>query len=223
MRRCLLALGIFFLVWSGGALLMREPTGGAEHAPASRAVEAALVELGPDVGMGLGPKDPSLVVRVFGDYECPACARLDAVAGRRLREWAQADRLRYVYHHAPLSVHRRGRAAAAAAYCAWRAGQGWEMHALLYDRRGEWSVGRAPTERFRRYADEIGIDPDEFLRCLARPETLERVEGDLRLARDLDIGGVPRVVVDGHLLAELRRPGELIDTVAAKMGNGSGR
>jgi len=64
-------------------------------------IGAAVAERAADAGVAIGPADAAIVVRVFSDFQCPACRRLDAEAGVVLRRWAADGLIRYVHIHAP--------------------------------------------------------------------------------------------------------------------------
>src|SRR5690606_3964472 len=137
----------------------------------------------------------------------------EAEVGAPLRRWAAAGLVRYVHIHAPLRAHRRGPAAAAASYCAARAGKAWDMHRLLTERLAEWTHGEPPERRFVAYARTLGIDTAAFGTCLADPAIAEQVRHDREAARALAPDRVPTVYVNDVLIDGLRRPDRLLDHV----------
>src|ERR1700689_5414982 len=79
-----------------------------------------------------GPEDAPYTLVEYGDYECPDCGRLSAILGDLQRDIA--SRLRIVFRHYPLSgIHHHAQQAAEAAGVQ---GKFWEMHTLLFERRG---------------------------------------------------------------------------------------
>ena len=125
-----------------------------DHAPSrgvtSTPVASAHLATIDSAGLSTGPFDSRVVVRILGDYECGACQKFDATAGRELRELAASESLRYAYIHAPLRVHRRGTLAAAAMYCAADQDKGWALHEVLYERAAEWAGGEPARFRFEQ-------------------------------------------------------------------------
>lgn len=176
-------------------------------------IGAAVAERAADAGVAIGPADAAIVVRVFSDFQCPACRRLDAEAGVVLRRWAADGLIRYVHIHAPLPAHRRGPAAAAASHCAARAGRPWDMHRMLADRLPEWTQGEPPEPRFVTYAHALGLDTTTFALCLTDPATAEQVQRDRAAARALAPDRVPVVYVNEALIEGLRDPAQLVDHV----------
>lgn len=53
---------------------------------------------------------------------------------------------------------------------------------------------------------EVGLDRDRVVSHLADPASRESVIYDERLARDLGLGGVPSVIIDGHFLFSGAQP-----------------
>lgn len=175
-----------------------------DHAP-SRAVTStpvasthlATIDSG---GLSTGPLDARVVVRILGDYECGACRKLDATAGRELRELAASESLRYAYIHAPLRVHRRGALAAAAMYCAAEQDKAWALHEVLYERAAEWAAGEPAKLRFEQYATELGLDADRLSACIESPGTRGRVQQDNRAATAAGQAYVPVVMINDRIV-----------------------
>jgi protein-disulfide isomerase len=153
-----------------------------------------------NAGMAAGPAGAVRVLRVFGDYECPACRELERVAGDTLRALAERGAIRFVYHHAPLRGHRRGPAAAAAAYCATDAGAGWEAHAALYDSAPDWGTGPDGEARLIRSLVPAVGDTAGLRDCMKGAATSQRVAADREAAESLGIREVPTVLLGDRRL-----------------------
>jgi protein-disulfide isomerase len=140
-----------------------------------------------------GPRDASVILE-YGDYECP-------YSRRAFREIERVEdeldgRVRFAFRHFPLTdIHPHALAASAAAEAAARQGRFWEMHSLLFHRQKALEV-----DDLRRYAVELGLDPDRFDRDMAGDDVIARIR------RDVDSGlatgqvqGTPTLFVDGVL------------------------
>ncbi len=198
---------------AAAAAALHTAIGGGHEPIRTVHIGSAVAEHAAPAGVAAGPADAAVVVRVFSDFQCPACRRLDAEAGALLRRWAADGLVRYVHIHAPLRVHRRGPAAAAASHCAARAGRAWDMHRLLTEHLTEWTRGEPPERRFVAYAHALGLDTAAFARCLADPITTDRVQRDRAAARVLAPDRVPTVYVNDVLIDGLRHPDQLVDHV----------
>jgi Na+/H+ antiporter NhaA len=179
-----LATGVGWLAFRVAALVLGE---GDADLPRS---------LDRDVDVGRdhvrGPVDAPLTLVEYGDFECPFCAKATGVA-RELRE-RLGDDLRYVFRHLPLAdVHPRAELAARAAVAADAQGRFWEMHDMLFAHHEHLDY-----EDLVGYADDIGLDVDDFLRALDAEETDARVRDDVASAEASGARGTPTFFVGGR-------------------------
>jgi len=179
---------------AGSAL--RSWSGDVRAEPGVAPVERVPREAG--LSLGGGPGAP--VLRVFGDYECPACASFERVAGDSLRALAGRGAIRLVYHHAPLRSHRRGPRAAAIAYCAADAGAGWVAHAALYESAADWGTGSAGEEKLLRVLAPAVTDTAALRACVHGGSAARRVAADREAADALNVREVPAVFLDDRRL-----------------------
>jgi protein-disulfide isomerase len=104
----------------------------------------------------------------YGDYECPYCARADAL----LRELP----VRRVFRHFPVvSKHPRARVLAEAAEAAALQGAYWEFHDSLYA-----DQGRLDDPHLWARCEALGLDLDRFQADRRDPAIAERVRRDVR-------------------------------------------
>lgn len=163
-----------------------------------------------------GPAAGAPVLRIFGDYECPACRALEREAGDTLRSLAAAGRLTLIYHHAPLRTHWRGAVAAEVAYCAAIAGQGSAAHRALLQRTMEWSGASDPAADLLIAPSFPAPAADSVRACLRRGAVRDAVARDRRLAVALGVDAVPTLVLDGARL-EFRSWAALVKHVTRRV------
>src|SRR3712207_5430207 len=138
-----------------------------------------------------GPKDASVTLVQYGDYECPYCGQVHPVL-KELQERA-GERLCFIFRHFPLdSVHPRARRAAQAAEAAASQGRFREMHDLLYE-----SYGELGEEDLMRYAVEVGLDQLRFEEDLANDHHAWRIEEDRLGGTRAGVQGTPAFFVNG--------------------------
>ncbi|MFK5635413.1 MULTISPECIES: Na+/H+ antiporter NhaA [unclassified Ornithinimicrobium] len=143
----------------------------------------------PAVDHVLGPVDAPLTLVEYGDFECPFCAQTTGVA-RELRQ-RFGDELRYVFRHLPLAdVHPSAELAARAALAADRQDSFWEMHDLLFQHQDALA-----EEELVGYAQDLGLDVDEFMRDLDDPDVHQRVRDDVASAEASGARGTPTFFV----------------------------
>ncbi|MCA9651476.1 MAG: thioredoxin domain-containing protein [Myxococcales bacterium] len=151
-----------------------------------------------------GAADAPVEVVMFFDFECPYCRRAwEQEVGVLVR--SQPDGVRLGVRQLPLEIHPSARGAALAALAAGRQGRFWAMFDRLVAHDAKTSLGRSD---FEAYAEQIGLDPAQFLRDLDDPALAQQVEADTALADRLGIGGTPGFFVNGRYLSGFS-PGSL--------------
>ncbi|MGD2218202.1 MAG: thioredoxin domain-containing protein [Gemmatimonadales bacterium] len=159
----------------------------------------------------LGSSDAPVELAIYSDFECPHCrnfalAALPAIAAEFVDRGLV--RIRYVYF--PLAaLHRNAVSSAKAAHCAGVAGRFWAYHDYLYVRQPEWSGAAVPDSLWIAYAENLGLEPQEFADCLSAPETLAQIESDVRKALNSGATGTPTIVLGGRSLVDLASYEEL--------------
>ena len=144
----------------------------------------------------------------FLDFECPSCAALHPTIDALQEEYG--DEVTFVVRHLPL--HTSSVNAARAAEAAGAQGEFEAMYDVLFQRQGEWAGQSDPEEqRFFDYAEELGLDMDQFRADYDDPATLERIEQSEADARALGVTGTPTMFMDGEEL----EPETIQDLVAS--------
>lgn len=114
---------------------------------------------------------------------------------------ARKDEIRFVYRHFPLTFHDKAALTAEAAEAAGAQGAFWEMHDLLFERYSEWA-SLSPsqmTDVLVGYAEEIGIDAEQFRRDLEEHTYQHKVQESLDGAEMLNLPGTPTFFVNGRM------------------------
>lgn len=171
-----------------------------------------IVEIADDDAF-LGPRDAKVTVVEFSDFECPYCA---AAAGTyqllidrfksqdptwepavpKLKELAKEGKIKFVYRDFPLNIHRNAQKAAEAAECAGEQGKFWEMHDKLFEEGVDGGV-----QSFKQFAQDLGLNSDEFNECLDSEKMASEVRKDLEDGSSLGISGTPGFIVNRNLIS----------------------
>lgn len=138
----------------------------------------------------IGPESALVTIVMFGGYQCPYCARVQAVLDEVFALYG--DDVRLVYKHNPLSFHENSMPAALASVAAQNQGAFEEFHARLYAKPDQLS-----RATYLDYARELGLDLDRFAADMDASESRARVEADLALAERLVATGTPMFFIDG--------------------------
>ncbi|MGB1700515.1 MAG: DsbA family protein, partial [Nannocystaceae bacterium] len=138
----------------------------------------------------LGPVDAPVTIVVFGDFQCPFCARghqtLRAIKDR------YGDQIRLVYKHFPLPGHPAAIPAARASMVANAQGKFWQFHDALYETGARFSA-----EDLREIGMRVALEG-------AADAWTESKEFDAQIKRDIELGmtlgvtGTPTSFVNGR-------------------------
>lgn len=166
------------------------------------------------VERALGEKDAPVQVVVFGDFQEPNTAKLDAM----LRGWigSNAKPIRYVFRHfpgtsacnpqVPRVIFEHGCRAAQAAEAAGVIGGDasyWAMHAWLMDNPKPMT-----PDAVRNGAAAIGLDADAVAQAMNAPAVQAAIQEDVAAAARYGVGVIPCVFVNGKFVPRWIREGD---------------
>lgn len=140
-----------------------------------------------------GPAKAPVTVVEFSDFQCPFCARSQAVLQQI--QGVYGDKVRLVFKHLPLDMHKDARGAAEASLCAADQGKFWELHDWMFA-----NINQLAKPQLIAQATALGLDVDRFTRCLTEGEKADEVNADMMAARELGITGTPAFVVNGRMV-----------------------
>jgi protein-disulfide isomerase len=133
-----------------------------------------------------GPAEAPLVV-VYGDYECPFCAALEA----RL----EGARLRVAFRHFPVRAgHPRAQPAACAAEAAAEQGAFWAMHDALFA-----DPARLEDPHLWARAERLGLDVDRFEADRRSAAIAARVQESFRGGVRAGVATTPTLFAGGKM------------------------
>lgn len=142
-----------------------------------------------------GNPDATVTLTEYSDFECPACAAFQPVLNDIMTEFG--DKLKIEFKHFPLPIHSLAIPAARAAEAAGQQGKFFEFHDALFANQTAWSKSANPMVNFMQYAEEIGLDTDQFKRQYGSSLLRDRVQSELLAARDLNLTGTPTFFLNG--------------------------
>jgi predicted DsbA family dithiol-disulfide isomerase len=140
-----------------------------------------------------GPKNPSVTLIEFADYECPYCQKVAPDVKKLKADFG--DKLTLTYKDFPLPMHARAEKAAEATRCASKQGKYWELHDEIF-RSKELDV-----DQLKAQARALKLDATEFDKCLDSGEEAAVVETDRKEGARLGINGTPAFFINGHFLS----------------------
>ena len=145
-------------------------------------------EIGVADAFAKGGAGARVVVVEFSDFQCPFCARHAKQTLPQIeREYVDSGKVRYVMRHLPLeAIHPDALRAAAAAECAGEQGKYWQMHERLFGNQQALSAAD-----LARYAQESGVEPAAFQKCVDADTHGAKIRRDLADAQAAGITGTP--------------------------------
>lgn len=140
-----------------------------------------------------GPAKAAVTLVEFSDFQCPYCASSKTTMAQI--QSVYGDKVRFVFKHFPLNMHKDARRAAEASLCAADQGKFWELHDWMFAHPKQLSE-RELVEQARA----LGLDGERFQRCLAGGEKGKMIAADMAAALGLGITGTPAFVINGRLV-----------------------
>lgn len=138
-----------------------------------------------------GSRDAPVSLVEYGDYECPYCGKAYWEV-KRVQE-VLGERLCFVFRNFPLTqLHPHALEASEAAEAAAMQGRFWQMHNLLFENQQALD-----EESLLAYADEVGLDLDQFALDLQEHRFLQRIERDLKEGTRSGVHGTPTFFLNG--------------------------
>jgi len=149
-------------------------------------------------GKSKGDPAAPVVVEVWADFQCPACRAFTLGPERRLEETLIADgRVRLVWRHfaflGPESLW-----AAEAAECAAEQGRFWAYHDKLFIEQAGENRGTFSKANLKRFAAELGLQPDAFQACLDQERYAAQVQGETDEGRRKGVRATPTIFISNQ-------------------------
>ncbi|MBI2873494.1 MAG: DsbA family protein [Firmicutes bacterium] len=153
----------------------------------------------PVEGMSRGETGAPVTIEVYSDFQCPWCRRAAQEVQPILDErYIATGKARMVYRHFPF-LGMESVWAAEAATCASNQGAFWSYHDLLFANQQGENRGVFQQERLKEFAGRLGLERNEFDRCLDSRETLELVRRDFELGKAAGVQGTPTFFINGKV------------------------
>lgn len=182
--------------------------------------EPPSLEVAADSYRSMGQADAPVVITMFSDYQCPACAQVETqLMPAIIERYVDTGQARLVFREFPLSsIHPNAQKAAEAAVCAGEQDMYWEMHDELFATRGEWADEEDPSAQLKELAGRLGLDERAFAQCLDSGQAAPVVEAELLAGQMMGVNATPYFFVGSLPIRGGQSPdvfGLLIEYVAA--------
>jgi protein-disulfide isomerase len=153
-------------------------------------------------GRTMGNPDAPVVIDVFEDFQCSACATYTfEIEKQIIDELIPTGNVYYVFHQYPflddrISVKESDQAANAS-MCALEQGRFWDYHDMLYANQSGENASAYSDKRLIAFAEALGLDSKAFETCLEESRYQAEIDQDLAKGAELGVTGTPSVFVNG--------------------------
>jgi protein-disulfide isomerase len=121
-------------------------------------------------------------------------------------------KVRIVWKHLPLDMHKNAMGAHMAAVAAEKQGRFWEFHDKLFANQKELTL-----DAYKRYARELKLDVARFEKDLADLENKKRIDADKAEATAMGVSGTPGFFVNGRYLSGAKPFEEFAKVINAEL------
>lgn len=198
--RWILFILVCVVLLGGLVLLTKKDKVNVDNQDASKAVSQTKTSIGDHV---YGENSSSVVLIEYGDFQCPACG--GAFPQLKTIKETYKDKIAFIFRNFPLTtIHPNALAAATAAEAAGLQGKFWEMHDALYENQTAWSDIEASkrTDSFAGFAQDIGLNVDQFKKDLSDPRINTKISRDRSFAGKLNVSGTPTLFIGDQKLTD---------------------
>lgn len=150
-----------------------------------------------------GGKGAKVSLIEYSDLQCPACAAYYPAVKQLTEEFGGS--VLFVYRHFPLrTIHFNSQLASQATEAAGLQGKFWEMHDLLFENQEKWAKENDPKVLFEKYAEELGLNLDQFREDLISDKVKQEIEKDYQSGLNAKVNATPTFFLNG---AKIPNPG----------------
>lgn len=149
----------------------------------------------------MGNPDAPVKIIVYSDFQCIYCMYYwKDTEPQIIENYVTSGQVYYEYYSYGDFLGPESATAAEAAYCAADQGKFWEYHDILFLNWAGEGSGDFSLNRFRGYADALGLNVKEFSDCLENGKYKSRVGQDVTDAQTNDVRATPSFLINGKLV-----------------------
>jgi len=145
----------------------------------------------------LGDPNAPITLVEFGDYQCFFCNKFfHETEASILSNYVDTGKVKLIFKDFTI-IGPDSILAAQATHCANDQGKFWDFHNILYNKWDGENNGWASLENLLSFAEEVGLDIDQFTNCMTDEKYLPLVTASNQDARALGLTGTPGFFVIG--------------------------
>lgn len=190
----IIAVFLAFGTFNDSPELVVAPTPKIQEVGPTKITAATFMENGSPI---LGDPNAPITMVEFGDYQCFFCNKFfhdteDAL----LKNYVETGKVKVIFKDFTI-IGADSIAAANAAHCASDQGKFWEYHDTLYNHWTGENNGWASSDNLLQFAGELGLDTDEFSKCMTDSKYAQNIVNSNQDAKDLGLTGTPAFFIIG--------------------------
>ena len=139
----------------------------------------------------LGNMNAPLTMIEFGDYQCTYCKKFfHETEGSIIENYVETGKVKIIFKDF-IVVGSDSTNAANAAHCANDQKMFWMYHSILYNNWDGEDTGWASVERLHEFANNLGLDMNEFSECMSESKWEELVNSSQADGRIIGVTATP--------------------------------
>ncbi|MDC0063912.1 thioredoxin domain-containing protein [Candidatus Nitrosopelagicus sp.] len=170
----------------------------------------------------MGNPNAKITIVEFGDYQCTFCYKFhDETMKKITDDYIKTNNVNFIYKDFPLNGEQ-SIFASEAVYCAEKQNKFWEYHNTLYDNWGGENTGWITENVLLGFARDIGLNLDDFSKCLEKSEFRQKVLDNEQFGREIGINATPSFLIfnDNEIYRIIgAQPFEKFEHAIQKLGN----
>jgi protein-disulfide isomerase len=156
--------------------------------------ESAVADL-PSRRPVLGSAQATVVIREFGDFQCPSCGAFARLIEPQIKAAYIDTGIARLEWHDFAWIGRESRDAANAARCAGDQDRFWEYHDLLYRSQSGENQGAFVKSRLKAMGAQLGLEAGAFNSCVDGDGHAGAVQSDFSDVRSKGFNATPTFLV----------------------------
>ncbi|HSB83262.1 MAG TPA: thioredoxin domain-containing protein [Nitrosarchaeum sp.] len=184
------ALGLF----NNEPELTVKPTPVVQETGPAKITAATFLENGSPI---LGDPNAPITMVEFGDYQCYFCNQFFHTTEDELfKKFVDTGKVKVIFKDFTI-IGADSVTAAHAAHCADDQGLFWKYHDVLYNNWTGENNGWASSKNLLQFAGDVGLNTDEFSKCMIDSKHTPTIVNSNKDAKDLGLTGTPAFFIIG--------------------------
>ena len=180
----------------GVALIMLVPTLLSKQTDTSAAIPASVsAEDGYGIVFNKELTDAPFI-EIYEDFQCPACARFESIAGEYIEELITTKKAKVAFHTLSF-LGGESQIAANAAACSADEGKFLQLHKTLFANQPSENSGAWTSSYFSTLGLGLGISSPEYDKCVSGNKYLGWVKNVAEEGAKRNINSTPTVLING--------------------------